>query len=67
MNFHSEKYALEENNTISLLSDIYTNISTVKIYSNNFFENSEFTEQNNIEYKAYKKFSFYEIILFHYQ
>ncbi|MDD3793743.1 MAG: ABC transporter ATP-binding protein [Candidatus Gracilibacteria bacterium] len=67
MNFHSEKYALEENNTISLLSDIYTNISSVKIYSNNFGENLEFNIQNEIEYKAYKKFSFYEIILFHYQ
>lgn len=67
MNFHSEKYALEENNTISLLSDIYTNISSVKIYSNNFWENLEFNIQNEIEYKAYKKFSFYEIILFHYQ
>lgn len=67
LNKRTEVYYEEENKTTSLLSDLYANISSVKLFSNKENEEKELYSQIDIETISLKKALNLEVLLFHFQ
>ncbi len=63
---HAEEFARQESNTTGALVDMYSNISTVKVYSRDFDQN-RLDAQVDKEYRAQLKLGKWSVITYAYQ